>query len=91
MLALLTTQRATGGHSFGFEHRAAGATGPASLHRSAAHLPAGADAPVSTGIPSCSVGVRPSREVVVAARFMRLRRHSHNFDERKSCHYRYDC
>jgi hypothetical protein len=31
MLAFLTTQRATGGHSFGFEHRAAGATGPASL------------------------------------------------------------
>jgi hypothetical protein len=43
MLALPATQRATGGHSFGFEHHAAGATGLASLRRSAAHLLAGAD------------------------------------------------
>ena len=43
MLALPATQRTTGGHSFGFEHHAAGATGLASLRRSAAHLLAGAD------------------------------------------------
>jgi hypothetical protein len=61
MLALLTTQRATGGHSFGFEHRAAGATGPASLRRSAAHLPTGPDSDAA-GMPQRAWSQRRERQ-----------------------------
>jgi hypothetical protein len=56
----------------------AGATGPASLRRSAAHLPAGADSGAVRRNPGGNWGVRPSREVDRGRHdLMPLRGHSH--------------
>src|SRR6266545_3989426 len=58
--------------------RAVGALGPASLRRSAAHLPTGADSEAARRNPGGNWGARPSWQVDRGRHdLMRLRRHSH--------------
>ena len=76
-LALLTAQRQRAVIPLGWII-APQAHCPASLRRCAARLPAGSGSDVVRRNADCNVGARPSREVDRgAARFMRLRRHSH--------------